>query len=151
MKTITIQSGNLSKSGKNFTGYDPAGNRIHIPLRQLESAKLDVKSLTFPLYAIVVEKTFDVLAEKDILNGDGTVKVKTGEPTGETFTREQTGSIFTSEDAMIAAFNSSQLLATKAESQLLVAKQQARVDAIRSVDIADLTENQLALLTANAF
>lgn len=149
MKTVTIQSGNLSKSAKNFTAKDAAGNRVHIPLALLTSAKLEPANIEFPFYAIVVTKTYDELAEKDTLVDGETIKA--GEPTGKTFSREEAGSVFTTEDAMIAAFNASELTKIKAESQILNAKASARVAAVRSISTEGLTESQMQLLVDSAF
>ena len=100
MLTVAIISGNISNTGKNFTGYNAAGQRVHIPLRQMENLypnfSKDTK-VAFPLYALVVEREFD---EVDADN----------QPTGVKFKRLQAGSIFANKAEMIAAANADKVL-----------------------------------------
>lgn len=97
MQTVAILSGNFTGSG-NFSGYNAAGQRIHVPARTLETIGLTKDSkITFPLYALVVEREFDEL------NADG-------EPTGVKFKRNQAGSIFLNKADMINAANADKML-----------------------------------------
>jgi hypothetical protein len=103
MKTVTFISGKFTDNG-NFSGYNASGERFHVPGRAMES--INVKkgdAISFPIYALVVERTFDKLDES-------------GNATGEKFTREQAGSVFTTEQAMFDALNGDKLLSKKAEA-----------------------------------
>lgn len=105
MKTVAILSGAFTNGG-NFSGYNAAGQRIHVPNRTMESAGIKKgDTIKFPLYALVVEREFDVLDEA-------------GKETGEKFKREQAGSVFTSKEAMIAAANADKLLAVETAAAL---------------------------------
>ena len=106
MKTVAILSGNFTESG-NFSGYNAAGTRIHISGRTMESAGIKKgDKITFPLYATVVEREFNVLDEQ------GNVK------DGETFKREQAGAVFLNKAALIEAANADKVLALEAAADL---------------------------------
>ncbi len=106
MQTIRIISGKFTGNG-NFSGYNAAGNRIHVPARLMETIGLSVDSkIQFPLYALVVEREFS------------SVDVN-GQPTGEKFKRSQAGSIFLDQQSMIDAVNGDKLLSLEAEEQLV--------------------------------
>lgn len=114
MQTIAIISGNLSNTGKNFTGYNATGTRIHIPLRQMENLYPNFSKDTkveFPLYGLVVEREFDEVDENN-------------QPTGVKFKRLQTGSLFKTKVDMIAAANADKLLTIETAADL---KTQANV------------------------
>lgn len=105
MKQVAILNGNWSTNG-NFSGYNAAGERIHIPGRQFESLGITRDSqIDFPLYALVVTREFSRL------DADG-------KPTEEKFTRAQAGSIFKTKQAMIAAANADKLLAVETAKAL---------------------------------
>lgn len=105
MKTVAIISGDFTKKG-NFSGYNAAGTRIHISDRTMESAGIKKgDKITFPLYATVVEREFNVLDEQ-------------GKETGEMFKREQAGSVFTTKQALIEAVNADRVLALEAAADL---------------------------------
>ena len=122
-ETVTIVSGNFTTAG-NYSGYAPDGvTRIHVPARLMESAGLSKdKPIPFPLYAIVVERKFNVL-DTD------------GNPTEEQFTRDQAGSIFTEKAKMIEAFNSDALLKLETVADL---KKSAKDLSLTEELIADL-------------
>lgn len=104
-QTVTIIDGNFTGKG-NFSGYNAAGQRIHVPARQMENHGLtDRKQIKFPLYALVVEREFSSLDAS-------------GQPTGEKFKRAQTGSIFLNQDEMMTAANADDLLRLKTKSAL---------------------------------
>jgi hypothetical protein len=97
MQTVTILSGNFTGSG-NFSGYNNAGQRFHIPARVMENIGITKESkIAFPLFALVVEREFDEL------NVDG-------DPTGVKFKRLQAGSIFLNKADMITAANADKML-----------------------------------------
>jgi hypothetical protein len=104
MKTVTFISGKITDNG-NFSGYNAAGERFHVAARTMEAAGIKKgDAINYPLYALVVERTFNVLDEQ-------------GNPKeGETFTRQQAGSVFTTEQKMYDALNGDRLLAVKAEA-----------------------------------
>jgi hypothetical protein len=103
MKTVTFISGKFTDNG-NFSGYNASGERFHVPGRAMESINLKKgDAINFPIYALVVERTFDKLDAE-------------GNTTGEKFTREQAGSVFTTEQAMFDALNGDKLLSKKAEA-----------------------------------
>ena len=108
MLKVAIRSGNLSNTEKNFTGYTATGQRIHIPLRQMEALypnfSKDTK-VTFPLYALVVEREFDEV-DKD------------NNPTGVKFKRLQAGSIFVNKAEMIEAYNEDAVMELEAKADL---------------------------------
>jgi hypothetical protein len=106
MKTVAIISGNFTESG-NFSGYNAAGTRIHVSGRTMESAGIKKgDKITFPLYATVVEREFNVLDEQ------GNPKL------GETFKREQAGAVFTNKAALIEAVNADKVLELEAAADL---------------------------------
>jgi 2-hydroxychromene-2-carboxylate isomerase len=106
MKTVAIISGNFTENG-NFSGYNAAGSRIHISGRTMESAGMKKgDKLTFPFYATVVEREFNVLDEQ-------------GNPTEEKFKREQAGAVFTNKAALIEAVNADKVLAIEANADLV--------------------------------
>lgn len=105
MKTVAILSGSFTQNG-NFSGYNAAGQRIHISGRTLEAAGIKKgDTINYPLYALVVEREFDSLDEN-------------GNPTGEKFKREQAGSVFTTKAAMIEAANADKMLAVETAAAL---------------------------------
>lgn len=102
---VMLTRGSFSEKG-NFSGYTTKGVRIHIPALMMSELGYDKdKKPEFPLYACVVERTFDILNDED-------------KPTGETFTRAQAGSIFKSKAEAIEAMNSDDLLALEAKAEL---------------------------------
>ena len=104
-QTTAILSGNFTTNG-NFSGYNAAGDRIHIPARQMESLGLNKDSkIKFPLYSLVRQREFSSVDTN-------------GQPTGEKFTRAQSGSIFLNEEDMIAAANADDLLKLKTKANL---------------------------------
>jgi hypothetical protein len=108
MKTVQIVRGKFTDNG-NFSAYDAAGiDRIHVPSGVMESAGLKKgDTIKFPLYAIVVERTFDVLDEQ-------------GNPKeGATFKRLQAGSIFSAKADMIEAANGNHLLEAETKADLI--------------------------------
>ena len=126
MQTVAILSGNFTGSG-NFSGYNAAGQRIHVPARTMESIGLTKDSkITFPLYTLVVEREFDELNEN-------------GEPTGVKFKRQQAGSIFLNKADMINAANADKMLNIETAAAL---KTQATA--------AGLTEDAISSLLAVA-
>lgn len=110
---VMLVRGQFSDKG-NFSGYNSKGVRIHVPaimMTELGYAK-DAKDaegkpvkIEYPLYACVVERTFNVLNDE-------------GEETDETFTRAQAGSIFKTRQEAIDAMNSDDLLALEAKADL---------------------------------
>lgn len=110
---VMLVRGQFSDKG-NFSGYNSKGVRIHVPaimMNELGYAK-DAKDaegkpvkIEYPLYACVVERTFNVLNDE-------------GEETDETFTRAQAGSIFKTRQEAIDAMNSDDLLALEAQAEL---------------------------------
>lgn len=110
---VMLVRGQFSDKG-NFSGYNSKGVRIHVPaimMSELGYAK-DAKDaddkpvkIEYPLYACVVERTFNVLNDE-------------GEETDETFTRAQAGSIFKTRQEAIDAMNSDDLLALEAKADL---------------------------------
>lgn len=109
MNIIAILSGNFSEKG-NFSGYNAAGQRIHIAARQMETLGYTPESIattpiTFPLYTIAVEREFNVL-DTD------------GAPTAEKFQRLQAGSVFPTKAAAIEAFNADKVLTIEAGAEL---------------------------------
>ena len=110
---VMLVRGQFSEKG-NFSGYNSKGVRIHVPavmMKELGYAK-DAKDaegkpvkIEYPLYACVVERTFNVLNDE-------------GEETDETFTRAQAGSIFKTRQEAIDAMNSDDLLALEAKADL---------------------------------
>ena len=106
-KTVAIQSGTFSGRG-NFSGYNASGVRIHVSANLMKSLGYDTanaSTIKYPLYACIVERTFNVLDENQ-------------KPTGESFTRLQAGSIFKAKDELITAVNADKLLAVEAQSEL---------------------------------
>ena len=113
MSTVAIQSGAFSKKG-NFSGYNASGVRIHVSANNMKTLGFDstnATTITYPLYACVVEREFNVVDEND-----KPVKDDDGEP--KTFTRLQAGSIFKTKAELINAVNADKLLAVEAESEL---------------------------------
>jgi hypothetical protein len=105
MQTVAILSGNFT-GANNFSGYNASGKRIHVPARQLENLGINKDTkIQYPLYALVVEREFDVLDENS-------------NPTGEKFKREQAGSIFLNKTDMINAVNADKLLTIEAHADL---------------------------------
>jgi hypothetical protein len=105
MNLKSIRSGSFTAAG-NFTGYTVAGERIHIPARQMETAGYNKDNMPkFPFYTVSGERTFNVLDEN-------------GNATEEKFTREQAGSIFATKDEAIEAYNESFLLDIEAKASL---------------------------------
>lgn len=110
---VMLVRGQFSEKG-NFSGYNSKGVRIHVPavmMKELGYEK-DAKDaegkpvkIEYPLYACVVERTFNVLNDE-------------GEETDETFTRAQAGSIFKTRQEAIDAMNSDDLLALEAKAEL---------------------------------
>ena len=126
MKTVAILSGAFTANG-NFSGYNATGARIHVSGRTMEAAGIKKgDDLKFPLYAIVVEREFNVLDEQ-------------GNPTDEKFKREQAGSVFTTKDAMIAAAN--------ADAELVI---ETKAALKTSATAAGLTESAVDALLALA-
>lgn len=122
MKTVRIISGEFTAKG-NFSGYNAAGQRIHISERTMGAANIKKgDKIEFPLFAAVVEREFDVLDEQ-------------GKPTGQKFKREQAGSVFTTKTDLISAVNADKELALEARAAL-----QATATAV------GLTESTLAAL-----
>ena len=104
-QTTAILSGNFTTNG-NFSGYNAAGDRIHIPARQMESLGLNKDTkIKFPLYSLVRQREFSSVDAN-------------GQPTGEKFTRAQSGSVFLNEEDMIAAANADDLLKLKTKANL---------------------------------
>lgn len=132
---VALVRGQWSDKG-NFSGYTSKGVRIHVPslmMGELGYAK-DAKDaegkpvkIEYPLYACVVERTFNVLNDE-------------GEETGETFTRAQAGSIFKSRQEAIDAMNSDDLLALE-----------AKADLYKSAKSFGLTEDTLKKLETSPF
>jgi hypothetical protein len=126
MQTVAILSGSFTDNG-NFSGYNAAGQRVHVPARTMESIQLTKDSkIAFPLYALVVEREFDVVDADN-------------EPTGKTFKRQQAGSIFLNKADMIAAANADKMLTIETAAAL---KTQATA--------AGLTEDAISGLLAVA-
>lgn len=130
MKIIALQSGAFTAAG-NFTGYNVAGLRFHVPAKVMESAGITVESIKkepikFPLYSIVVEREFNTLDAE-------------GNPTEETFKRAQAGSIFLTKESAIEAFNADRVLEVEAASSLA-----------KTAVASGLTEAQLAALLIEA-
>jgi hypothetical protein len=134
MKTVTIVSGNFSKSGNNFTGYNNIGERIHIPMRQIENLGFTKESkIPFPLFAIVVDKEFDKL-DTD------------GKKTGETFTRPQAGSIFKTSAEMVVAVNADSKIKADAEADLKIYEIERAVSLKAKATAAGLSEQTVEAL-----
>lgn len=128
MNTVTIVSGNFSKSGNNFTGYNAVGERIHVPMRQMENLGYNKDSkVEFPLYAVVVEREFNTLGAD-------------GKPTDETFKRLQAGSLFKTKAELIEAANADKVLAIETKSAL-----------VKQASTAGLSEEAINALTNAAF
>lgn len=130
MKTIVLQSGAFTDKG-NFTGYNAAGIRFHVPAKTIAAIGITPESvkttpIAFPLYAIVVEREFNVLDES-------------GEPTDKTFKREQAGSVFATKDALIEAYNADKVVGLEAAASLA-----------KTAVASGLTEAQLAALLVEA-
>jgi len=89
MKKTVLTSGSFTKAG-NLTAYNAIGERIHVSAKQAENLKLTPETLKFPLYAVVAERTFNVLDTE-------------GNATEETFDRVQAMSIFASKADLINA------------------------------------------------
>jgi hypothetical protein len=109
MNIIAILSGSFSARG-NFSGYNAAGQRIHIAAQQMEALghtveTVKTKPITFPLYTIAVEREFSVLDEK-------------GEATAEKFTRLQAGSVFATKESAIEAYNADKVLGLETIAEL---------------------------------
>ena len=112
MKPVSIFSGKLTAKG-NLTGYNAAGERIHVSAQQLASINMvEAKDLKFPLYALTVEREFNKRDE----NNKDVVDPTTG--LAVTFKREQAGSIFVTKAEMITAMNSDKLISIEAATQL---------------------------------
>jgi len=133
MKPVSIFSGKVTAKG-NLTGYNAAGERVHVSAQQLTSAGIDPTKITFPLYALTVKRTFDKRDENDkpIINN------VTGK--SETFDREQAGSIFLTKEAMIEAMNSDKLITIEAAKELNTA---ATASGLTAESIATLMESSL--------
>ena len=126
MQTVAILSGNWSANG-NFSGYNAAGQRIHIPARQMENLGLTRDSkIEYPIYTLVVEREFNELDEA-------------GNPTDKTFKRLQAGSTFKTEEGMISAKNADKVLEIKAQKAL-----------VTEATSAGLTEDAVKALTSFA-
>lgn len=130
MKTIALQSGKFTAAG-NFTGKNAAGANYHVPAAIMESvgytaASVEKEPIKFPLYAIVVERTFNTLDSE-------------GNPTEETFTRSQAGSVFKTKEAMIEAFTADRSLEIEATASLA-----------KTAVASGLTEAQLSALLLEA-
>lgn len=87
MKKLVLVSGNKTSAG-NITGYTAKGERVHIPAKQAENAKID--GTQWPLYVFASEREFNSLDEA-------------GNPTNEKFTRLQAGSVFINRQSLISA------------------------------------------------
>ena len=90
MRKTVLTSGSFTKAG-NLTAYNKFGERVHISAKQAENMKLTSENLTFPLYAVIDERTFSTLDAE-------------GNPTQETFTRTQALSIFATNTDLVNAF-----------------------------------------------
>ena len=110
---VALVRGQFSEKG-NFSGYNSKGVRIHVPAimmnelgyeKDAKDAEGKPVKIEYPLYACVVERTFNVLNDE-------------GEETDETFTRAQAGSIFKTRQEAIDAMNSDDLLALEAKAEL---------------------------------
>lgn len=122
MQIIAILSGNFSTAG-NFSGYNAAGQRLHITGRQMESVDYSpTVAPVFPFYIIAVEREFNVL-DTD------------GKPTDKTFTRLQAGSVFKSKEAAIEAFNRDKVLTIEAAADL---KKVATASGLTEADVKAL-------------
>ena len=109
MQIIAVLGGNFSAKG-NFSGYNAAGQRVHIASAQMEALgytaeSVKTKPITFPLYTIAVEREFNVLDES-------------GNPTTEKFSRVQAGSVFATKAEAIAAYNADKVLTIEAGAEL---------------------------------
>jgi hypothetical protein len=130
MQIIAIVAGSFSTAG-NFSGYNAAGQRIHIAGRQMESLgytpdTIATKPVVFPLFVVAVEREFNVL------DADGA-------PTTEKFSRLQAGSVFATKAGAIEAFNSDKVLTIEAGAEL-----------VKAAKTAGLTDAAVAALTSAA-
>jgi hypothetical protein len=143
----TVASGNFSKTEANFTGYDLLGNRIHIPMRQLEAAGIKKgDKITFPLYCVAVEREFQRLdpTKKD---ADGNpLPLLKADGTPDTFKRIQSGSLFLTKEAGIAAINSDEIIADERRIALI----ESKVKLQAAATAANLSEPLMADLLALA-
>jgi len=116
MKKFIITSGSVTDAG-NLTGYNNAGERIHVFQRQLEAAKVDPKKLNFPMFATGIEKTYDVM------DGDIPVLDKEGKP--QTFKRLTAGAIFLNKADFVAALTEDTLLEIEVSKSISTAAKEA--------------------------
>ena len=127
MNLKSIRSGSFTAAG-NFTGYTVAGERIHIPARQMEIAGYNKDTMPkFPFYCVSGERQFNVLDEN-------------GNATEEKFTREQAGSIFATKTEAIDAYNESLLLDIEAKASL----KKAAADAGLADSLTSIIEASIA-------
>lgn len=122
MKTIAIQSGKFTESGKNFTGYTASGQRVNVYAPQLAAIGITPEApATFPLYALVEKRSHE-------------------DKTGKAFDRWDAGSVFTTADAMLQASIADAALAIKGKQMLTALAKEAGISA-----------DAMAELTADAF
>lgn len=143
----TIASGNLSKSGNNFTGYTLTGETVHIPMRQLEAAGIKKgDKIEFPIYCVTVTKEFNKLDHNKKDAEGNSLPVLKADGTPDTFTRVQSGSLFLTKEAGIAAINSDEIIADERRIALIESK--VRLQAAATA--ANLSEPLMADLLALA-
>lgn len=129
MKQTLITAGNFAgKDSKgNFSGYNPAGERIFINKKAMESLGWTKDSdVKYPFFAIVGEREFNTLDEN-------------GELTDKTFKRLQALSVYGTKEAMIQAYN--------AEASLEI---EAKVALATTAKSSGLTEKAVEALLAAA-
>jgi hypothetical protein len=103
MKITAIQSGKFTEAG-NFSAYNAAGQRIHVPGRLMEALGLAaIEDIKFPLFALAEEREF---AASD----------KEGET--ETFKRVQATSVFLNQADAVNAKNADAKLEIEAAADL---------------------------------
>ena len=102
MKLTQIISGTLSAKG-NLSGYNATGDRIHISKQQLTSLFGADKEPSYPFFANVGTKTFNIDPDDESKG---------------TFDRVQALSVFATEEAAIGAINSDAKLALRAKADL---------------------------------
>ena len=145
MRQVTILSGRITAKG-NLTGYNAIGERIHVSAQQLTSAGIDPLKLTFPIFAITVERTFDKRDADDKPIIDPT----TNKP--ETFVREQAGSIFTTEQAMSTAMNADKLIAIRTNAEVQLASLNSVIELNKVATASGLsTESVASLMESSLF
>lgn len=102
LRILSIANGNFTGNG-NFSGYTLTGERVHIFGRQMEAAKMDKDTVSFPFPVLATNKSYE-----GRLNADGTRGT-------DIVDRLTATAVFANEDALADALAADEGMAARVE------------------------------------